>query len=224
MRGTAYQQQLSFAGGSCPSCTFALDYGSLPTGLTLSPNGLISGTSTDSGEFDFRVLITDGIQSVRQTYSLIIYYSINGYLSIQSNNQAPDIYQGPFLSISITAKSEQSDYRVRFGHAIFGQRLLAVQLEHFAGFYAASGNDSRDEHHFERISLRNVTHYSGSLCIHRAGDKFFGHIRDSNVSRDRFAVECAEQPERDGARTGRYLLSPRHSARDLPAQRRTRLL
>lgn len=56
--GTAYSDtQLVTAGGTAP-ITFTL-VGSLPDGLTMTPAGLISGTPTDDGTFDFTVQFTD---------------------------------------------------------------------------------------------------------------------------------------------------------------------
>ena len=57
--GSSYSAQLSASGGSAP-VTFALSGGTaLPPGLVLSPAGLISGTPTTAGIFDFTVTATD---------------------------------------------------------------------------------------------------------------------------------------------------------------------
>lgn len=57
--GVPYSQTLVGAGGTSPY-TFSLDVGSvLPNGLSLSTNGIISGTPTDIGDFSFFVVITD---------------------------------------------------------------------------------------------------------------------------------------------------------------------
>ncbi|WP_430391814.1 putative Ig domain-containing protein [Dyella sp. 20L07] len=57
--GAAYSQQLSATGGSGPY-TFTVDAG-LPTGLSLSAGGVISGTPTVSGTFTFTVTATDSL-------------------------------------------------------------------------------------------------------------------------------------------------------------------
>lgn len=57
-QNTAYSQQLAAAGGSTPY-TFTITAGSLPTGLSLSTSGLISGTPTDSMSFSFTVQVSD---------------------------------------------------------------------------------------------------------------------------------------------------------------------
>jgi large repetitive protein len=54
----AYGQQLQATGGS-GGYSWVLAAGSLPTGLTLSPGGTISGTPVGSGSAGFRVRVTD---------------------------------------------------------------------------------------------------------------------------------------------------------------------
>jgi hypothetical protein len=51
--GTAYSQSLAATGGA--PITWTLDAGALPGGLTLSSEGVISGTPTASGAFSFTV-------------------------------------------------------------------------------------------------------------------------------------------------------------------------
>jgi len=48
--GQAYSYQLSATGGTLPY-TFSIATGQLPTGITLSPSGLISGTTQVGGAF-----------------------------------------------------------------------------------------------------------------------------------------------------------------------------
>ena len=56
--GEAYSQLLTASGGLAPY-TFAVTGGSLPTGLSLSASGLLSGTTTQVGTFNISVTITD---------------------------------------------------------------------------------------------------------------------------------------------------------------------
>ena len=55
--GTPYSQQLA-ASPMSGNEVFSLTSGSLPQGLTLSPTGLLSGTTTQTGVFSFRVSVT----------------------------------------------------------------------------------------------------------------------------------------------------------------------
>lgn len=57
--GTLFSQSLTPNGGT-PPYTFSFDAGSTPpSGLTLSANGLLSGTPTSAGSFPFTVKVTD---------------------------------------------------------------------------------------------------------------------------------------------------------------------
>ena len=70
--GTAYQQQLTAGGGVAPY-VFQVALGAPPPGLSLGTSGLVSGTPTTPGTFDFTVVATDagGCAGLRW-YSLVI--------------------------------------------------------------------------------------------------------------------------------------------------------
>lgn len=73
---SAYSQTLSVSGGSAPYST-AITAGSLPAGLSLSSAGVLSGTPTAGGTFNFTVTATDsspspGPFSGSRAYSLTI--------------------------------------------------------------------------------------------------------------------------------------------------------
>ncbi len=56
--GVPFNQSLSTAGGTA-AYTYTLTSGTLPAGLTLSPGGLISGTPSSAGAYNFTVTSTD---------------------------------------------------------------------------------------------------------------------------------------------------------------------
>ncbi|WP_198554036.1 putative Ig domain-containing protein [Xanthomonas citri] len=56
--GSAYSQTLTASGGT-PGYTFVVSAGALPAGLTLSASGVLSGTPTASGSFNFTATATD---------------------------------------------------------------------------------------------------------------------------------------------------------------------
>jgi Putative Ig domain len=66
----SYSFQLTANGGGTQ--TWSVVEGSLPSGLQLSSSGLISGTPTATGDFTFKVRVTDGSRSATQTYSLTV--------------------------------------------------------------------------------------------------------------------------------------------------------
>ncbi len=58
--GVAYSQTLSVSGGQ-PPYSWTNSSGVLPPGLTLATNGVISGTPTTNGTFNFTVKVTDAL-------------------------------------------------------------------------------------------------------------------------------------------------------------------
>ena len=68
--GTAYSFQLSAQGGGTQ--TWSVVSGALPAGLQLSSSGLLSGTPTATGDFTFKVQVSDGTRVASQTYALSV--------------------------------------------------------------------------------------------------------------------------------------------------------
>jgi hypothetical protein len=70
---SAYTQTLLATGGKGPY-TWALILGTtLPQGLTLSANGVMSGTPTQTGTFNFTIAVTDSTNvTVSQTYTMTV--------------------------------------------------------------------------------------------------------------------------------------------------------
>lgn len=72
IEGQGYSQQLTAAGGS-GGYSWVLAAGSLPSGVTLSPTGTISGTPGGAGTSGFRVRATDaGGQNDTQDLSILV--------------------------------------------------------------------------------------------------------------------------------------------------------
>ena len=65
--GVAYNQSIVGQSG-----TFAISEGALPAGLTLSADGKISGTPTESGTFNFKVSVTNGEDVVELSLSIVV--------------------------------------------------------------------------------------------------------------------------------------------------------
>ena len=61
--GVAYSQTITASGGTAPY-TYAITGGSLPTGLSLTANGTLSGTPTAAGPYSFTVTATDSSTGV----------------------------------------------------------------------------------------------------------------------------------------------------------------
>lgn len=71
-QGTAYSQTLTPTGGT-PAYTFVLVGGSVPPGLTLSSGGVLSGTPTVPGVYNFTVTVADAnFCAATQSYTMLI--------------------------------------------------------------------------------------------------------------------------------------------------------
>lgn len=72
-KGVAYSQNLVATGGKAPYVWSVSGGTTLPSGLTLSPAGLLSGTPTQAGTFQFQLTVLDGgTQAAQATFSLTI--------------------------------------------------------------------------------------------------------------------------------------------------------
>lgn len=79
--GVAYSVQLHASGGNTGGYLWTLASGGLPTGLSLGPNGVISGTSNVSGQGSFTVTVCDA--------GNLGNCATSGTLSISSSNGLP---------------------------------------------------------------------------------------------------------------------------------------
>ena len=73
-QGVYYSQTLQATGGS-GSYTWSVESGRLPVGISLSAVGVISGTPTENGTFNFSVKVTDSVNtanSMTQILSLLV--------------------------------------------------------------------------------------------------------------------------------------------------------
>ncbi len=73
-QSSSYSTSLQAAGGTAPY-TWSISSGSLPAGLSLAPNGVVSGTPTASGNFSFGATVKDA-GSPAQTASATVMLSI----------------------------------------------------------------------------------------------------------------------------------------------------
>lgn len=73
--GAAYSGTITASGGTAPY-TYAVSAGALPAGMTLSSTGVISGTPTAAGTFNFTVTATDASIGTGAPYTASLAYSI----------------------------------------------------------------------------------------------------------------------------------------------------
>ena len=88
--GTAYSSPLNVTGGKAPY-SWTLASGSLPTGIAVNSAGSLSGTTTQTGQFNFTVQVTDS-SSPQQTATQPLTLTVNG--STGGGNYPPSTYFG----------------------------------------------------------------------------------------------------------------------------------
>lgn len=137
--GAAYSQGFSAAGGTGPY-TYALTAGSLPTGLTLSTSGVISGTPMAAGSFPVTVSATDanGYAGSR-SFTLVVIQAVPSAPSLTANLLAGttgrvDVTQGatgnPFTRATIVSLANVSAGNARFEN---GYQLAFTPAAAFTG-------------------------------------------------------------------------------------------
>lgn len=124
--GVAYELSLSVSGGGAPY-VWTLDSGALPDGLTLSSDGVISGTPTTSGSSTAVLRVGDGTGQTLTTDRLSL------VVNPQSARQAPLRITPPGIvkaktnrktSITLVATGGTAPYR----WAVIGKRPQGVSL------------------------------------------------------------------------------------------------
>lgn len=103
----AYSQQLQASGGTTPY-VWALASGSLPGGLSLSSAGVISGTPTAVGTFNFTVRVTD-VLSITTTKALSITVNCTA-LGLTSTSPLPAGTASQAYSFQFTASGGRTPY------------------------------------------------------------------------------------------------------------------
>ena len=88
--GTAYSSPLNATGGNAPY-SWSLASGTLPTGIAVNSAGSVSGTTTQTGQFNFTVQVSDS-SSPKQTATQPLVLTVNS--STSGGNNPPASYWG----------------------------------------------------------------------------------------------------------------------------------
>ncbi|MFV0458314.1 MAG: putative Ig domain-containing protein [Actinomycetales bacterium] len=108
--GTAYSHVFSASGGVAPY-TYAVTGGSLPTGLTLSAGGTLSGTPTSSGSFTFTLTATDSTTGTGPAFQAAQYtLLVAGPEVTITPDTLPGATAGAAYSQTLTAGSGTAPY------------------------------------------------------------------------------------------------------------------
>ncbi|HLY59840.1 MAG TPA: Ig domain-containing protein [Terriglobia bacterium] len=133
--GTAYSATLAATGGTSPY-SWTLSSGTLPTGLTLSSTGAISGTPTASGSYSFTAQVSDSA-SHSATYN----YSISSAapLGITTTSIGPG-YPGQAYSATLAATGGTAPYTWSFMGVSLPPGLTLSAAGVISGTPTASGS------------------------------------------------------------------------------------
>ena len=99
--GAAYSQTLSAYSGQTPY-SWTNSSGTLPPGLTLAANGLISGTPTTNGTFNFTVRVTDALSATAAQPLTLTVGSPPSIVAIQPTNQSVAVAIGTNVSFIVS--------------------------------------------------------------------------------------------------------------------------
>lgn len=100
--GVTYSQSLAAAAGT-PPYTWALASGALPDGLSLSSDGVISGSPTAANPFTFTVQVTDSASPAQTATSKTLTITIQPALTITTTSPLPLGVVGAFYSFPLAA-------------------------------------------------------------------------------------------------------------------------
>jgi hypothetical protein len=123
--GTAYAATLSASGGG--SITWTLSAGSLPAGVTLGSNGVLSGTPAGAGHYTFTARAADGSRSASKQFELVVREKLSASAPADQTWEV-----GRPLQISIDAKGGAPGYSWK----------LSGPLPAKTGFIGDKGNGS----------------------------------------------------------------------------------
>lgn len=102
--GTPYSAALTASGGS--AYTWSMSGGSLPDGLTLGPDGTLTGTPATSGSYTFTVKVTSGGRSTTEQLTLVVIAKLTATAPADQTWEV-----GRPLRIAITAAGGSPGYR-----------------------------------------------------------------------------------------------------------------
>jgi hypothetical protein len=133
--GTNYNQMISATGGTAPY-TFTVSSGTVPTGLTLTPAGLLSGTPTTTGTFNFAITATDINNCIG---SLAYSVNINCPAIALSPPTLPDGSVGNNYNQTITASGGTAPYTFTVSSGVLPDGLTLSLTGLLSGTPTATG-------------------------------------------------------------------------------------
>jgi len=136
--GTAYSQTLTATGGTAPY-TWSLASGSLPQGMNLSSSGVLGGTPTAGGSFNFTIRVTDSSaapQSTQKAFSLTVIVPV----SITTGSTLPSGVVGAAYSQTLIATGGTGPYSWSLASGSLPQGLNLSSSGVISGTPSAEGS------------------------------------------------------------------------------------
>jgi hypothetical protein len=169
-----YSSSVSATGGASPY-SWSVSSGTLPTGLSLSSSGAISGTPTVAGSYPFTVAVKDAASA-----------SASKSLGITVATAAP-----PAVSISSPANGATvSGTVVVSGVASDGVAISSVQLSVDAGAFTTVSGTSNWSYSLNSNSLSNGSHSLSAKVNDSAGKSATSSLVDFTVNNASTSTDC----------------------------------
>jgi len=192
---SAYSATLSASGGTSPY-SWSVSSGTLPTGLSLSSSGALSGTPTVAGSFPFTVAVKDAASA-----------SASASLSINVVTAAP-----PTVSISNPASGATlSGTTTVSGVASDGLPITSVQLSVDGGAFSNASGTINWSFSLNTNSLSNGPHTLSAKVNDSAGKSATSSLVNFSVNNSSTASDCTlfASPSGSSSNSGTSPSSPK---------------
>jgi sugar lactone lactonase YvrE len=135
--GVAYQQTLAASGGQTPY-SWTNSSGVLPLGLTLLTNGLITGTPSTSGIFNFNVKVTDASsETATQAFVVTVFPSV----VLQPTNNLVGVIVGSNVTFSVSVSGTGPfNYRWQLNGTYLPNGIITTVAGNGTSGYSGDGN------------------------------------------------------------------------------------
>src|SRR5438477_5480409 len=194
-QSVAYSQALTASGGTSPY-SWSVSSGTLPTGLSLSSTGTISGTPTVAGAFPFTVAVKDAASA-----------SASASLSINVVTAAP-----PTVSISSPANGATvSGTTTVSGVASDGLTITSVQVSVDGGSFANASGTTNWSFSLNTNSFSNGSHTLSAKVSDSAGLSATSSVANFSVNNASTSSDCTlfASPSGSSSNSGTSSSSPK---------------
>jgi Putative Ig domain/Bacterial Ig domain len=131
-----YQQVLAASGGAWPY-SWALTGGALPTGLTLSSNGVVEGVPTASGTFTFNVKATDSSTPTTRTATASLTLSIPPTTSVLGPSSGTTLQGATYVDATASSQNAISSVKFEISGGSISNRVVATASSTVYGWLAS---------------------------------------------------------------------------------------